>query len=358
MADKASHRQLAGTWLSEFHGLFPEATRETYRRSEDLEALEVALGTAWGVRAVSKRHLETIEGSGAWAYQRSWPRLSAQVGEDVIRFSPGDPARRTIETLYRWLKHIEVVSVLLRFMNPKDYGIMSPPVASLLCLAPNRNQVSYYMAYLAVLNEIRKHYDSRLRIADVDVALWSAAQLATDSSSSSKYKRLRKEMYQDEFFQTLRLKNLLAGLPDSRGRQSSIRRLRWLAGALLERDSIVAGLLLARSFEELVRETAKGKGVYQYGERSEIKLIAYVDDLQKLLPEGRSWWRACLNWRNDAVHPPDAADRELTESDLRSFLDALQRLEAVTSRVRPISGEYRANDELTEEDFLGGGPVN
>lgn len=81
-----------------------------------------------------------------------------------------------VAKLYEHLHHIEVVSIILRFVNPEEFGIISPPVLSFLQLAPHEDGVSDYRHYTEVLRRMRDHH-GLARVADVDMALWSAAQL-------------------------------------------------------------------------------------------------------------------------------------------------------------------------------------
>ena len=110
---------------------------------------------------VGPEDLRCIEDSPAWTYRSWWPRLSAAL-DPPVALPPDltDPAakRRAVQDLYDRLNHIEVVSVLLRFYCPPEFGIISPPVASLLNLVPCDPHPRYYCRYLDVLDDLRRHY--------------------------------------------------------------------------------------------------------------------------------------------------------------------------------------------------------
>ena len=80
-----------------------------------------------------------------------------------------------IEVLYDILKNIEVVSVVLRFIDPYNYGIISPPVRYTIRQGPGKNYVDEYLEFLRILRHYKEAYEIS-RIADVDIALWILSQ--------------------------------------------------------------------------------------------------------------------------------------------------------------------------------------
>jgi hypothetical protein len=125
-------------WLQELYRLYPEATWRYTGKRQDVAVVEEELSKARHKMRVGVEELRIIEESKAWTYQRWWPRLSKYI-EQAVELAPDALSRhgkrRAIETLYEAFKHIEVVSVVLRFLCPEEFGILSPPVASLLNLS-------------------------------------------------------------------------------------------------------------------------------------------------------------------------------------------------------------------------------
>jgi hypothetical protein len=149
-------------WLQSFYQLYPEAIRLYTGTRQDVAAVEQELYKAREKMRIGSDELRIIEESKAWTYWRWWPRLSNHI-EQPVQLSPDTLSRRgkrkAIEILYGAFKHIEVVSVVLRFLCPEEYAILSPPVASLVNLswAELEDQVSYYCRYLSSLESLRSH---------------------------------------------------------------------------------------------------------------------------------------------------------------------------------------------------------
>lgn len=308
-------------WLDYFIGQFGDAVKSHYggTEDEDMGGLERALAPAATAGRVTNSELVMIEDSRYWHYEDSWPLFSHLVHREVSLPKDWNPDR-SVRLLFNWVKHIEIVSIILRFMKPDEFGILSPPVASLLCIAPRSDHVSYYGAYLKALQKLRSKY-SVARVADVDRGLWSAVELG-HKPDHQKYARM---MYEDPFFEKLRLENLLQGI-ERPGGHTDTAWLLLVAEAMASRSELVSGLLLARCFEELLLDAVPSLGVDSGASRSlegELR-----DRVRKLEPYDRNNpgpWEQCRDWRNRAVHPRHRRG-PLTSDDVVCFLEMLQAL--------------------------------
>ena len=293
-------------WLLEFHKLFPEATERSTEKRQELALVEQQAQAAVDQGRVDAKVLAAIESSEAWSYPNWWPKLSRVIEEPIILPSDlSSPAaqRQAVRRLFGSLKHIEVVSVVLRFLAPKEFGIISPPNSGLLNLAPHSDHEEYYLEYLAVLNAMLEHYGVLERVADVDQALWSAAQL----SRFPDYAALTEDMYGDEYFQELRVSGLLKRLSDHRIRSRRQRIL--LSKALLRVDHVAAALVASRVLEQLIVDMGRRWGVRgEVRKGGQTRAGALVDGLGRE-PEPRRFldsmdvnlktlWRL----RRDSVH--------------------------------------------------------
>lgn len=313
-------------WLQDFHRRFAEATERFTGRRQDLAAVERQLVHG---RQVGRSELQIIEESPAWSYPSWWPRLSTGLDKTIVLpadLRSRDAKRRAVTDLYEPLKHIEVVSVVLRFLCPEEFGIISPPVASLLNLPPADNHVDYYLRYLGVLKSLADHYQVLSRVADIDMALWSAAHLSTDPDLHA----LADEMNQDTCFQRVRLKNLLEGLT---------RRSRWtdqsrhvFAATLLKHDYDTAAVIAARSYERWFKVTAERLSISESSKRGQTDARNLVKKLDRQ-PEIRSLGvppghlDKLLELRNEAVH------RQITKRNAEEFVREVGKLwEAVKWR--------------------------
>lgn len=232
-------------WLQEFYNRFDEAASQT-GRPQDLAAVEREVAAVSTPGRIDSSALHKIEESESWGYREWWPRLSENLREPVT--TPEDLVSskskyQLVSELYTRLQHIEIVSVLLRFICPQEFGIVSPPLIHLIALPPARNHVKYYLRYLKVLRGFADHYEGKWRVADVDMALWSAAHMLTE------YPAIAEEMFQDEFFHKVRLENLFAGLGEHYRRTDRGRIL--LAQAFQRTDYTVGAVIAAKVLDAL-----------------------------------------------------------------------------------------------------------
>src|SRR6185312_6184540 len=111
-----------------------------------------------------------------------------------------------IGSLLEVFKSIELVSIILRFVRPEDYGIISSPVERVLDSRRESNRVATYLAYLKDLRKVASNYGFR-RAADADVALLMLHEKCFGSEPDH---RIRRE-YEDDFvMRRIRAANLLA----------------------------------------------------------------------------------------------------------------------------------------------------
>jgi hypothetical protein len=306
-------------WMHEFLNEFPGATERISGMRQNHEAVETLVSGARHSGEITPETLHVIEDSDEWNYPIWWPLLSKDFGNPIKL--PGDLVemknrQRAIEVLFDRLHHIEVVSVLLRFILPEYFGIISPPVTFLLNLPHVQDHVSYYMNYLQVLQLLGDHYYLP-RIADVDMALWSAAH------SQKEFPGIAENMYQDEYFQEMRLRNVFeafGGLhtPAPEGDIEKRRLIQHLliARAFLSYDHVLAALICGRSCESLIDLMCIRWGIprgvskaYEGEVRNRLRKMGQHEELKELglsLGALNSLW----DWRNRAVHPENRMSRK------------------------------------------------
>jgi hypothetical protein len=303
-------------WIHECHELYTEFVERVSGTRVTPGLLEQALSAARAKRLVGSEELRIIEESPYWPYPQWWPRLSTQFGQPLLLPSGKE---EMVKRLLARTKHIEVVSVALRFMFPEEFGIMSPPVIGLLNLA-GTDYEDQYLRYLSGLEKIRQHYEGLERIADVDMALWAAAHL---HFYRTEYPAILEEMLQDRAFQEIRLTNMLGSLGRSWERSERARLI--LAENLLKHDHVLAALIAARCFEAKVVEMAEYRKITAGGYRGENKLHSLVRKLESqagVVPTGVSL-DALRELRNDAVHD---FDPPIPKDKARVLMEGVRRL--------------------------------
>jgi hypothetical protein len=314
-------------WLIEFHKLVSEAAKLACGHELDYDGLEQAFEPARRRMQVGRDELLIIQNRERWPYPRWYPPLSHTIASPINL--PGElkderAKKEAIKRLYEPLRHIEVVSVILRFLCPEQFGIISPPVVAILNLVPKRGEehVDHYLRYAAQLLDMATHYKVLSRAADVDMALWSAAHLLLD------HRNLTEEMETDEYFQEARLRNLLEGLRLYRPENDRQRLL--FARVLVEHDYLSAAAIAAPVFEWLLDMIGRRLRVNKWDlprkkdEFATGALVRYLDERKEICEVGlkrgdlRTWW----SWRNDAVHP----DRPIDPANAGKFVQAVDKL--------------------------------
>jgi len=152
-----------------------------------------------------------------------------------------------VKKLIDILKNIEIVSCILRFIDPNNYGILSSPVESLLNIKGD-NPVEKYLHYLENLKELKDHYKFK-RCADVDMALWTLARIL----NSSRLKEMPKfrEIHETYRFYTNAVKKIMAR--NSLEQIWEEKRYIDITELFLETDPIVAGVLAGRDLERFIK---------------------------------------------------------------------------------------------------------
>lgn len=333
-----------GNWLAEFLAEFPNALERTTGMRQNPVGVEALLSDARRSGEVTAESLRTIESSECWNYPVWWPLFSQSFGGPVrlpTNFPDSQSRKRGIDALFERLHHIEVVSVVLRFVYPEDFGIISPPVGHLLNLPPLNDHVSYYLHYLDILRTLRDH-SGLTRVADVDMALWSAAH------SQRELPAIAELMFRDEYFQEIRLKNIFAGLrvihgvsAGSPAENRQVAEHLLIARALLSHDHVLAALICGRSFESLINiVSAKWnitKGNYRINGSEFLHRLKKISQQPELAQLGYShddlkrWW----DRRVKAVHP----EHRITKREAGQFVKEVSDFSALllADRTGPLS---------------------
>jgi hypothetical protein len=338
-------------WLREFFRLFPEASMRVTGRLQALDRLENDLKSIRETRPIriGSQELGEIERSEHWSYPAWWPKYSSGFAEPIDL--PKDVAsvagqRKAIYSLFERIRHIEVVSVVLRFIFPEYFGIISPPVISLLNLVPGRNEQhpEHYLRYLGNLRKLsirHQNEDSALRrLANVDMALWAAAHLSVCFG----YESLCQQMQHDSHFQEMRLRNMSQGLADYWTGDLDQRLI--LADVLVGRDPMLAGLVASRCFEETMRAIADHFGVRARDSNDKNKRLGrLIDGIAErkgaLASMGVTRKQLCdwKEYRNSFVH--GGANSSASSKQAKEMIGGVRKLAGKFVKFKPVTSAGR-----------------
>lgn len=307
-------------YLQKSFEMFPRLTGIMFGWEYNMTEIENKLSNVRENDRLERKDLLRIRDAGEWDYKKFWPDLESAINlEQSIRgiFKLGwEERKKTISDLYKQFLHIEVVSVILRFVDPQNYAIISPPVEKFFSLQPQDDHVEYYINYLNLLKKTSRHLQSPKRLADVDMALWSLTHILknwSDKEFRTKWTEedrsiieLILECYKsDLFFKKIRLiEALKQAYQDIEVGGYEPNRI--LLAECLDSEMIdpeLAMLIVSYSFEnllwELIMETGREKEFLPILSRKEWIKNLKEDKIFKTFPI----FRECVDLRNRAVHP-------------------------------------------------------
>ena len=213
--------------------------------------------------------------------------------------------------------------MVLRFVLPKHYGIVSPPVEKILGIGPKRRQNDRYRQYVDSLRKLRccRKFQTA---AEVDMALWAlqvgvldGGLLKRHGEHGGKAAEIDRAFKKDVRLRQLRARNLIKPLF---GELSKLQ----LAEALLPTDKEIAAQLAGIEFEQLIRRRSERNSVRHTSQREPCcaccDVIEVDVDLSKLLRNKHSQFGAthrdldCARViRNVAIHDPSKLTRECVQ---------------------------------------------
>ncbi len=281
---------MTASYLERCRDLFDETMETRYGWRPDYAGLERALDPVRsGARAFAFRDLETIQNGRYWDFRQFW-RFPAESDieqeidmAEMARLIARLPLDETssIGRLHAGLKFIENVSVVLRFVHPDQYGILSPPVEKLLEVRRGNTEVETYVNYLRDIREIRDHHGMR-RAADVDMALWVLQERVL---SSYRDHDLLRAFRSDTWLLRRKAVNLLADLAE-------VDDTLELARALLEVHLPLSGMMAGFELERRLRA--------KHGSSSGLPLAEVIDALagSGVDPAAVAEWRRAARVRD------------------------------------------------------------
>ena len=315
-----------GTCLS----LHAQLTEIRFGRKQDLQKIEAETKRIQSSRRFTYDDVERIRNSKVWNADQFgyWPSRS-DVGH-VLESTDWDlwhlPRNegKAISSLLAVFRQLEPVSVILRFVAPKHYGILSPPVEKLLELSPSRSRREKYLAYLKDLRALR---DQRkfTTAAQVDMSLW-VLQVGVLERRLPRHEELQRAFEQDLMLREIRVRNVAQLLFKNMSRTA-------LAEALLATNVELSGQIAGIEFERSVKRLLRA--------RPDDKLANLVKEACRsgqVAAEFAMSWGEAVRTRNKAVHS-DGAPRP---DEVRRLIAAMKSAENLASVPRRRNQHVRA----------------
>ncbi len=319
----------------ERHG---DVTRKLYGKRQDLREVERRTTGVRQAGHLTWDDVKTVRDAELWKGGEFWQwptceefdrRRKRRPLEDLSNLPYGQ--REIVDGLLDIFRHIEPVSVVLRFVNPKNYGILSPPVEKLLEIGPARDPRDKYLRYVGHLQKLRNKCGFKTA-AEVDMALWvlSKAVEATKSDSdrigdvAPEYKTWADKFRDDETLRSIRVGNLAGSLFDVGTMAELAEALASTAPGIEESNQLVLAAQIAGiEFEKAVMKLACKFSIGCDDGRGRPLLGQAVDELIARDCSRNEWERA-VKTRNRAIHRDDLTGNSLNRGEVRNLLRAMR----------------------------------
>ena len=251
-------------YLHECLNQFPDVSEKRWGIGKpfDFKALEGSVEDLRSRRMmivdIHQRFEQHFKETSDWWFNKFWilpsvDNLSPEEQKKTFSFhqlskgNEGGPNEgKAIKALLSAFRHIELVSIILRFILPESFGILSPPVQHVLALSSRRDHVETYLNYLDNLRFIRDKYEFE-SAAKADMALWVLEHKCYFDGMVNP--RIKQKFEKDKIMLRLRAKNTVGPIEDLTPA--------WRAIAFRTIDDNLAALIGCHGLENYVKKLAR-----------------------------------------------------------------------------------------------------
>lgn len=294
---------------------FQSLCEKKYGSRFDLPAIERSVAHLRSHRPLTYDELRQFESPEHWWFEKFWVfppehHVTAALKRRKFNFwqLPANE-KDVIATLLDVFKSIELVSIILRFIRPEHYGIISAPVERVLDVRRGSDAVETYLNYLQDLRAVRQNYGFD-RASDADMALWVLHERCFGDHRDP---AIEKEYAGDRFLLRLRTKNLVAHLVGSYS-------YTMLAESLFDVHLELAAQMGGIAFERMVRQFGSKLAHDTLDEQDLKSLIDQLHNQGIIDSLTHGLWQAHRKTRNKAIHgvtPPTRKEVELLIQSLK-----------------------------------------
>ena len=306
-------------YLHECLRLHWQVSEIRYGKLQDLADVESRVVRMWEKQASMWEVVEAIHDAKAFDASMfgSFDRSSLKSKIDKTEWHDlAVQEHKLIPRLFEAFRQIEPVSVVLRFIDPVRFGIMSSPVQTVLGIRPRRKQTATYGAYLKSLRQIREKRRFE-RVADVEMALWVLQVGVLDGVlPTPPREELAKDYEEDAELRRIQTRNLTVQLLNEMSKLD-------VADALIDTDVALAGQIAGIEFELLV-VAASQRG----GEQRQKTLEQHIDSLGLPYRRLRRQLNDARFIRNNAIHNP----KSVIPADVEYLIIVAKKLQSLEKK--------------------------
>jgi hypothetical protein len=288
---------------------FGRVSEAMYGIPFDLPAIERSVKHLRRDTALNYDDLRLFESPEHWWFAKFWVfpadhQVSPALQRRTFNFwrLKENREEETIRDLLEIFKSIELVSIILRFIKPEHYGILSPPVERVLDVKRGSDAVETYLNYLKDLRRIKAYYRFP-RAADADMALWVLHEYCF---GTLREQQIRDAYLSDPFMLALRIANRTSDVFQGRLQVAVLR-------GLLPINVDLAAQLGGVAFERMVRTMAIEAGIVADHSADMSSLIDALREKGVITQLTAGSWHRARRIRNKAIHRDHGTTTEETQ---------------------------------------------
>jgi hypothetical protein len=162
--------------------LFKKLIRQRNGVEVDFPSIERMVGHLRMGAPINYEDLEAMGDGQKWPFPNFWMWPCKEQIQKELKSTVGIflnlPQREVtaLRSLNHIFKNIALVSIILRFVQPKWYAIYSPPPLKVLSIPRGKDEVSDYLNYLKAVRALEFSLGVN-RATDVDLIVWTIAHV-------------------------------------------------------------------------------------------------------------------------------------------------------------------------------------
>lgn len=316
---------------SETEKIFQRVSRIRYGREVNFTPITEELSKLKKAGGLTYKHLNKISEKEIWPFHKWW-RWPAKVQiDEYLKKTDGlfkvlgglskvheereEKEKKIIEILfYEIFKHLELVSIILRFIDEENYAIYSPPVAKIINSPRGYSYSSEYLNYLKELRKYRDIYNLK-KVAYVDMFLWAIEVLGDE-----------REGILDLFHRNIE-KNTRARILNEIMKQEVFGKTDLeKAKFFLRAEAYASGAKWAGcAFEDIIRKKCRDNDIplkKEDGKEKELSLL--IEESFMFLKRGKEELKKIVKLRNKASHP---SSYKFNSSEVKRMINITEELE-------------------------------
>jgi len=315
---------------SEF--IFKNVTNRMYGKEIDFRPVVKELSQLKQGGQLLYSHLNIISDSKIWPFHKwwRWPAES-EIEESLLKtkdlFLPLSKLSKSHEAridrekkifnvlYYNIFKHLELTSIVLRFVDEENYAIYSPPIARFLNHPRGHSYATEYINYLGELRKYREIYGLP-KVAQIDMFLWAVEILGDERKGII-------ELFHTNFEKSIGITAVNMIIKENIFGKRDLEKARFY---LEVRAVDTAAKWAGCAFEESVRIACDRYQIKQFNQDRRKPLGVLMKELALKSELDKKQFIEIVEKRNNAFHP---RGYHFTKQEVEDMISATQKIESI-----------------------------